>query len=84
VLLYKLFRDVVLFVGLENIMHMVTDNAFNYVVVGKLLVEEFPSIFWSPCATHYINLMLQDVGRLHSICSVVDHVSNITKYIYNH
>jgi len=45
VLLHKLFRDVVLFVGLENIMHMMTSNAFNYVVAGKLLVEEFPSIF---------------------------------------
>jgi len=64
VLLHKLFRDIVLFVGLENIMHMMTSNAFNYVVADKLLVEEFPSIFWSPCATHYINLMLQDVGRL--------------------
>lgn len=31
-LLYKLFRDVVLFVGSENVVHMVTDNATNYVV----------------------------------------------------
>jgi hypothetical protein len=64
VLLHKLFRDVVLFVRLENIVHMMTGNAFNYIVAGKLLVEEFPSIFWSSCATHYINLMLQDVDRL--------------------
>jgi hypothetical protein len=44
-LLYKLFREVVLFVGPENIMYMVTDNAANYVAASKLLVEEFPSIF---------------------------------------
>jgi hypothetical protein len=44
-LLYQLFKEVVLYVGVENIVHMVTDNAANYVVAGKLLMEEFPSIF---------------------------------------
>ena len=82
-LLYKLFRDV-LFVWLENIVHMVIDNASNYVATSKLLVEEFSSIFWSPCATRCINLILQDVGKLQSVCSIVDHASSITKYIYNH
>jgi len=83
-LLYKLFREVVLFVGPENIVRMVTGNASNYVVASKLLVEEFPSMFWSPYAANCINLILQDVGKLQSICSVVDHASSITKYIYNH
>ena len=45
VLLYKLFKEVVLFVGPENIMHMVTDNTYNYVAASKLLVKEFPLIF---------------------------------------
>jgi len=57
-LLYQLFREVVLYVGVENTVHMVTDNATNYVAAGKLLMEEFPSIFWSPCAAHCINLIL--------------------------
>jgi hypothetical protein len=61
-----------------------TDNASNYVAASKLLVEKFPSIFWSPCAAHCINLILQDVNKLQSICSVVDHASSITKNIYNH
>ena len=83
-LLYKLFREVVLFVGPENIVRMVTDNASNYVVASKLLVEEFPSMFWSPYAANCINLILQDVGKLQLVCSVVDHAFSITKYIYNH
>jgi hypothetical protein len=62
--LYQLFKKVVLYVGVENIVHMVTDNAANYVTAGKLLIEEFPSIFWSPCAAHCINLILQDIGKL--------------------
>nr|XP_034890258.1 uncharacterized protein LOC118030302 [Populus alba] len=83
-LLYQLFREVILYVGVEKIVHMVTDNAANYVVAGWLLMEEFPSIFWSPCAAHCINLILQDIGKLQSVCCVVEHAFGITKYIYNH
>jgi hypothetical protein len=46
-LLYQLFKEVVLYVGVENIVHMVTDNAINYVAADRLLMEEFPLIFWS-------------------------------------
>ncbi|XP_061981452.1 uncharacterized protein LOC133701532 [Populus nigra] len=74
-LLYQLFREVVLYVGVENIVHMVTDNAANYVAAGKLLMEEFPSIFWSLCAAYCINLKLQDIGKLQSVCCVVEHAS---------
>ncbi len=40
-LLYKLFREVVLYVGAENVVHIVTYNASNYVAAGKKLEEEF-------------------------------------------
>ncbi|PKI60688.1 hypothetical protein CRG98_018935 [Punica granatum] len=63
-ILYKLFREVVLFVDQENVIHFVTDNAANYVVVGRLLEQEFEMIFWSPCVAHYINLNLSDIGKL--------------------
>ena len=83
-LLYQLFREVVLYVGVQNIVHMVTNNAANYIIAGKLLMEEFPSIFWSICATYCINLILHDIGKLQSVCCVVEHASGIIKYIYNH
>jgi len=83
-LLYQLFREVVLYVEVENIVHMVTDNVANYVATGRLLMEEFPSIFCSPCAAYCINLILQDIGKLQSVYCVVEHASGITKYIYNY
>eukprot|EP00258_Populus_trichocarpa_P021175 XP_024437194.1 uncharacterized protein LOC112323393 [Populus trichocarpa] len=46
-----------------------------------LLMEEFPSIFWSPCAAHCINLILQDIGKLQSVCCVVEHASGITNIL---
>ncbi|XP_058770291.1 uncharacterized protein LOC131643935 [Vicia villosa] len=83
-MLYKLFREVVLFVGPKNIVHIVTDNAANYVAAGRLLENEFPTLFWSPCAAHCINLMLQDMGKLEEVSEAVSHASNVTKYIYNY
>ncbi|XP_015965276.1 uncharacterized protein LOC107489009 [Arachis duranensis] len=83
-LLFKLFKDVVNFVDPENVVHIVTDNAANYVAVGRLLEAEFPKLYWSPCAAHCINLMLQDIGKLNEVSETVSHASKITKYIYNH
>ncbi|GAU17928.1 hypothetical protein TSUD_330520 [Trifolium subterraneum] len=83
-MLFKLFKEVVLYVGPENVVQFVTDNAANYVAARKLLENEFPKLYWSPCATHCINLMLQDMGKLEEVREAVSHPSKITKFIYNH
>ena len=57
--LFRLFASVVQFVGLENVVHFVTDNVPNMRSAGKRFEEEFPSLYWSPCA----NLMLTDMGK---------------------
>lgn len=46
-----------------------------------LLEKEFPKLYWSPCAAHCINLMLQDMGKLEEVNGAL---SQITKYTYNH
>ncbi|KAL9661820.1 hypothetical protein QQ045_026648 [Rhodiola kirilowii] len=81
-MLHKLFKEVILYVGAENIVHIVTDNAANYVAASRLLEAEFPKLFWSPCAAHCINLMFQDIGKLEEVSESVTHASKITKYIY--
>ncbi|XP_022865630.1 uncharacterized protein LOC111385473 [Olea europaea var. sylvestris] len=70
--------------GSEYVVHMVTDNAANYVAAGRLLEREFQTLFWSPCAAHCINLMFHDIGKLDEVSNVVSQASKITKYIYNH
>lgn len=59
-LLYKLFKDVVLFVDLEDVVHIVIDNTTNYVATGKLLEQAFPTLYWFLGVAHCLNLMLQD------------------------
>ena len=83
-MLFKLFKEMVLYVGAENVVHIVTNNAANYVVTGRLLEKEFLKVYWSPCAAHCINLMLQDFGKFEEVSEIVSHALKITKYIYNH
>ncbi|CAO1947482.1 unnamed protein product, partial [Urochloa humidicola] len=82
--LFKLFKDVVNFVGPEHVVHFVTDNASNMVATGRKLENEFPSIYWSPCAAHCLNLVLSDFGKESIVKTTVAHASSITKYVYNH
>ena len=64
---FKLFDEVVTWVGPKNIVHMITDNASNYVFASKLLCEKYKTISWSPCAAHCLNLCVARYGR-HASC----------------
>ena len=46
-------------VGAEHVDQIVTDNASNNMGATALLKETRPKIFWTSCATHTINLMLE-------------------------
>ena len=71
-------------VGVANVVQIITDNASNYVLAGKLLEEKLKTIFWTTCAAHCIDLMLEDIGKLDWVKNTVDHAKSITKFIYNH
>ncbi|AQK62152.1 hAT transposon superfamily protein [Zea mays] len=53
-------------------MLVVTDNASNNMGAKKLLLEKRPQIFWTSCAAHTINLMLQGIGKLPRFRKVID------------
>ncbi|XP_015961677.1 uncharacterized protein LOC107485655 [Arachis duranensis] len=82
--LFKLFDEVIEWVGSSNIVHVVTDNAANYVSAGKLIHEKYPNIFWSPCAAHCINLILKDIASLPHIADLASRASKVTVFVYNH
>ncbi|CAN1766835.1 hypothetical protein LINPERHAP1_LOCUS10069 [Linum perenne] len=71
-------------VGAEHVVQVVTDNASNNMGAKALLLEKRPNIFWSSCATHTINLMLQGIGNLPRFKKVLDQAKNFTIFIYSH
>jgi hypothetical protein len=74
----------ILEVGAENVVQVITDNAANYVAAGRMLMDRHPTLFWTPCAAHCIDLMLEDIGKIPFVKDIVDSSKSITKFIYNH
>lgn len=65
-------------------LQVITDNASAYIKAGERIEKEYPTIFWTPCAAHVLDLLLEDIGKLEWIKEIVEKAKNITKYIYNH
>eukprot|EP00253_Pinus_taeda_P009403 PITA_09403 len=80
----KIMEEVVQEVGEEHVVQIVTDNATNYMVVGRIFEIRHPTMFWTYCVFHCIDLMLEDIGKLHWIHEAVEKEKSITKYLYNH
>ncbi|KAL0352277.1 UNVERIFIED_CONTAM: hypothetical protein Scaly_1616400 [Sesamum calycinum] len=70
--LCNLFAEIVEMVGVKNVVHLVTDNAANYKAAGRLLSEKYPTICWSPCAAHCVNLILKDIEVLSGLLDYID------------
>ncbi|XP_066308724.1 uncharacterized protein [Miscanthus floridulus] len=51
-------------IGPNHVVQVVTDNASNNIGAKNRLAEKRPNIFWTSCATHTINLMLQGIGNM--------------------
>ncbi|KAL8155677.1 hypothetical protein AgCh_000904 [Apium graveolens] len=64
-------------VGPNNVIQMVTDNASNNMAAVKLLRDKRPHIFWTSCATHTLNLMLEAIGKTPKFKFVIDKAKSI-------
>ncbi|KAK3221712.1 hypothetical protein Dsin_008737 [Dipteronia sinensis] len=71
-------------VGPENVVQVVTDNASNNMAAAKMLKVKMPSIFWSSCATHTINLMLEGIGKQPKFKNTLEEAKSFTIFIYAH
>ena len=56
--------QLVMWVRPENVVQVVTDNASNCEAMGKMVEAEFPKIVWTPCASHCLDLLMEDMGGL--------------------
>ncbi|KAK9283196.1 hypothetical protein L1049_011432 [Liquidambar formosana] len=81
--LLNLFDSVVQVVGSKNIVNFVTDTAPSYKAAGKLLMEKYKTFFWSACATHCIDLMFEEIGKMDEVKEVLVKAKRITQFIYN-
>ncbi|XP_028080590.1 uncharacterized protein LOC114282139 [Camellia sinensis] len=83
-LFFKLFEEIIKWVGVSNIVHMVTDNGANYVAAGRLVSQTFKNINCCPCVAHYLNLVLSDISKLNHMKELASRASSVTRFMYNH
>ncbi|GJP65915.1 hypothetical protein CLOP_g22814, partial [Closterium sp. NIES-67] len=71
-------------VGVENIVAFCTDGGSNYHSACRLLIAENPRIEHVPCATHVLDLLMEDVGRQAWAKEVVGRASELINYTRSH
>lgn len=82
--LYELLESIVVEVGIEDVVQVLTDSTSSFVHAGRLLMAKHPSLYWTPCAVHCINKMLEDFSNLETVNTVLKEANIITTYIYSH
>ncbi|XP_039044369.1 uncharacterized protein LOC120183815 [Hibiscus syriacus] len=84
-LLFHVLDKMVEEVGEENVVQVVTDNASAYVKAGKLLEAKRPHLYWTPCAAHCLDLMLEDIGKhIPRVKNALKKAIYSNGYIYSH
>ena len=76
--IFSLMDKVVEEDGEENVVQVVIDNEASFKATGMLLMEKRKHFFWSPCAAHCINLMLEDIASMKQIKETLDQAKMIT------
>lgn len=81
-----LFEGVLLEVGVENVLQMVSySSKLDCIhVAGKQLQKKYKSVFWTVSASHCIELMLQEIEMMGSFKDILDKAKSLTRFIYNH
>ncbi|GJZ27990.1 zf-BED domain-containing protein [Tanacetum coccineum] len=75
---FAMLDDFVEKIGEEHVVQVVTDNAANYKAAGEMLMDKRKKIFWTPCAAHCIDLMLEDFEK-----KIEEHKVTIAKEFSN-
>lgn len=81
--LYELLKLMVEEVGAGNILQVITNGEEHYIAAGKKLMDTFPSLYWAPCAARCIDLILEDIGKLDWINTVLEQAKSVTRFVYN-
>ncbi|XP_022019609.2 uncharacterized protein LOC110919653 [Helianthus annuus] len=71
-------------IGEQNVVQVITDNGANFKLAGKMLMEKRKNLFWTPCAAHCLDLMLEDIGKIPDVKKTIEQAIFVVGYIYNH
>jgi hypothetical protein len=68
----------------ENIVQVITDNGANFKSARRLLMESIPHLFWTLCAAHCLDLLLEDIGKIKSFITCMNQAKKVSRFLYKH
>ncbi|CAI5480248.1 unnamed protein product [Closterium sp. Yama58-4] len=80
----SLLRPIIEKVGPQNVVALCMDGGSNYGAACKELMADWPHIEYVPCATHVLDLLLEDVGKITWCKDIVDQCGDMITYVRNH
>ncbi|XP_012852150.1 PREDICTED: uncharacterized protein LOC105971802 [Erythranthe guttata] len=81
--LSDLFDSVIQDFGPENVVQIITDNALNCPGLPNHILQNYGSIFVTPCASQCMNGILEDFCKVDWINRCVLQAQVVSRYIYN-
>ncbi|KAK4273920.1 hypothetical protein QN277_017223 [Acacia crassicarpa] len=81
--LAELFDSVIQEFGPENVVQIIMDSSFNYTGIANHIVQNYGTIFVSPCASQCLNLILEEFSKVDWVSRCVLQAQTISKFIYN-
>ncbi|KAK4772292.1 hypothetical protein SAY86_014067 [Trapa natans] len=82
-LLVEVIKQVVEEVGGQNVVQVITSGEEHFADAGKTLMQIFPNLYWAPCASRNIDLILEDFTKIDWVGSVIRQAQLVTRFIYN-
>jgi hypothetical protein len=71
-------------VGEKNVVQVIIDSASNCVGARKMIMEKYKSIYWTPRATHCLDLLLHDLANFPWVNETIRRGKTIANFIINH
>ncbi|PON96897.1 Ribonuclease H-like domain containing protein [Trema orientale] len=81
--LSDLFDSVIQDFGPENVVQVIMDSSFNYTGVANHILQNYSTVFVSPCASQYLNLILEEFSKVEWVNRCIVQAQTISKFIYN-
>lgn len=81
--LLDLFDSIIQDFGPENVVQIIMDNALNCPTLANHILQNYGSIFVTPCASQCMNGILEEFCKVDWINRCILQAQAVSKYIYN-
>ncbi|XP_075673513.1 uncharacterized protein LOC142642941 isoform X3 [Castanea sativa] len=81
--MFQLLDSMVEKIGVDNVVQVITNNDSSNEMAGRLLEAKRTHLYWTPCAAHCLDLILEDIAKFPTIKRTIKRAIELTGYIYN-